>query len=108
MNFLYKTIYFSGNPKAEYQKRGDQWFKRAKGAKTDFNLVDVDGSKTLDKAYATKSKLYFYSDTFKVGVGLAVAGIVYFLYRRATKQIKGNPKNNSLLFKANVSGKPTT
>jgi hypothetical protein len=106
MNFIYKTIYYSGNPKAEYQKRGNQWFKRVRGAKTEFYLVDVNGSKVLDKAYATKGSLYFYSDTFKLGAGLAVAGIFYFLYKRASNKVKGNAKLSFNISKQN--GKPTT
>jgi len=106
MSFLYKTIYFSGNPKAEYQKRGNQWFKRVRGAKTEFYLVEADGSKVLDKAYATKGSLYFYSDTFKVGAGLAIAGLFYFLYRKASKKVKGNSKLSFNILKPN--GKPTT
>ena len=108
MSFIYKTIYFAGNPKAEYQKRGKDWYKRARGSKNDFYIVDPDGSKTLDKAYASKGSLYFYSDTFKVGVGLVLGGIAYFLYKRTMKQVGGDKKPLTILKKPNVSGQPTT
>lgn len=88
MSFIYKTVYYPANPKAEYQKQGKMWVKRAKGSKGEFYAVEVDNGKILDKEFAQRGSLYFYNDTLKIGLGLAVVGIVYLLYRKTMKAKK--------------------
>jgi len=78
MSFIYKTVYYPKNPKAEYQKQGKHWVKRAKGSKSAFYDVEADNALLLDKHFANKGALYFYTDAFKVSVGIAIAGIIYF------------------------------
>jgi hypothetical protein len=86
MNFLYKTLTYSGNPDAEYQYRGSKgWYKRKKGSKGEWYAVQSDKVSILDKEL--KGKGFFnYSMTAKVGGALLIGIGAFLIYSRFAKK----------------------
>ncbi len=82
---LYKTIYFSGNPSAEYQKRGGVWYKRTLGSREVWYKVDPKGAGVLNNAYKSKNPLYYYSNTVLIGGVALIGALGYLAYKRYGK-----------------------
>jgi hypothetical protein len=83
---LYKTLYFKGNPSAEYQKRGGVWYKRPLGSREVWYKLDPKGSDILNNAYIGKNPLYFYSNTVLIGGVALIGALGYLAYKRYGKR----------------------
>lgn len=75
---IYKTLYYP-NTNYEYQKRGSHWVYRVKDSKADWELLPQERAINMNKKYPY-GKLYFYENTFKLGVLAVVLGIGAYSY----------------------------
>lgn len=83
---LYRTFYLPDNPKAEYQRRGGRWYKRAIGTKDVFTPV-ADKNQAYMESYFSKRYgfLYQYTPTAKLGA-IAIVGLGVFAYLKFYKK----------------------
>ena len=81
MSFLYKTLYYKGNPDAEYQFRTSGWYKRKKGSKEKWYPVEADKVDILFR-YLKGRAFFNYSATAKIGTVLLLGVGVYFLNKK--------------------------
>jgi hypothetical protein len=82
---IYKTFSFPENPNAEYQFRSGNWYKRSKGSKDKFFVVDKNGQKKLNDYFTKKGLLFSYSTSLKVIVGLTLALVGFKFYQSFKK-----------------------
>lgn len=83
MKLLYKTLYYKGNPDAEYQYRGGgKWYKRKKGSKGGWYAVESDKLSVLNDAFAGEKMFFNYSRTAIVGGALLIGAAAYFMVKR--------------------------
>jgi nitrate reductase gamma subunit len=75
---MYKTLYYPST-NFEYQKRGSHWVYRVKDSKADWQLLPPDRAKNLNIMYSNNA-LFFYGNTFKIGVLAIVIGIGAYSY----------------------------
>ncbi len=78
---IYKTFYLPTNQKAEYQRRGGVWYKRAIGT-NDVFLPVADKSQEFMESYFSKRYgiLYQYTIQAKIGaVAILMIGVYSFL-----------------------------
>lgn len=79
---IYKVFSFPENPDAEYQYKKGNWYKRKRGSKDKFFVVDKDGQKKLNNYFNVKGMLFSYSTGFKVVSGLTLLIIGYTIYKQ--------------------------
>jgi hypothetical protein len=83
---IYQTFYSKDNPKAEYQRRGGVWYKRAIGTNEVFVPVANEYQQHLESTFKKKFGILFqYSTQAKIGaVVLLIGG--YIAYRKFLKK----------------------
>ena len=89
---IYKTLYYKGNPSAEYQYRKGVWYKRKRGSNSQWYPLDSNGQKLLQGEYGSRPMVFFYEPTFLLvaAAGLAVGG--WYFYTKVWKQRSGLSK----------------
>ena len=82
---VYKTLYFSGNPNAEYQKRSGKWYKRKKSSTDNWELVDKQHWASLEKENK-QGILFNITSPVKIIAVVGVVGLSYYFYKRYLKK----------------------
>jgi len=77
MDILFKTIYNSDNPAAEYQKRGATWYKRKKGSDEKWYKVDKKYFANLNAKNEKSGFLYNYTTASKIAAVTLIAFVIY-------------------------------
>lgn len=85
---IYKIFNYPDNPNYDYQYKSNSWYKRKKGSKDKFYVVDSDGQKKLNEYFSKKGILFSYSTPVKIVAGLSLLVIGYTIY----KQVKSKKK----------------
>ena len=83
---IYKIFQFPDNPTYDYQYKNGNWYKRKKGSKDDFYVVDKDGQKKLNEYFNKKGFLFSYSTGVKVISGLSLLIIAYSIYKQVKRK----------------------
>lgn len=80
---IYKIFAFPENPGFDYQFRNGNWYKRKKGSKESFYVLDKEGQKKLNEYYNKKGILFNYSTSVKVLSALTLLVVGYTIYKKA-------------------------
>lgn len=89
---IYKTLYYKGNPNAEYQYRKGVWYKRRRGSNNPWIPLDSSGQKLLQDEYGKRPMIFFYDTTTILLGGAILAYAGYYFYTKIWKQSGGLPK----------------
>ena len=82
---IYKKFYWADNPTFEYRYYQKRWQKRTKNSNEKWYDIAESSQPLLNDKYKPKSILrpfWNYSQTAKIGMAVAFAGVVYFLYKK--------------------------
>ena len=83
---IYKTFAFPENPGFDYQFKNGNWYKRKKGSKGDFYVLDKEGQKKLNEYYNKKGILFNYSTSVKVLSALTLLVVGYTIYKQVKRK----------------------
>lgn len=79
---IYKIFSFPENPNSEYQYKNNNWYKRKRGSKEKFYVVDKDGQKKLNEYFNVKKLFFNYSVGLKTVVGITLLVTSYYFYNK--------------------------
>ena len=77
---IYKTFQYPENPEYNYKFKNGNWYKRKKGSKSDYYVVDADGQKKLNAYFTDKGMFFNYSLGLKALVGVSALVIGYSIF----------------------------
>ena len=84
---LYRTLYFPENPKAEYQRIGGRWYKRAIGTNDVFVPVAKEYQKYMESYFQKRYGFLFqYSNKAKIGA-VALLGLGVYAYFKFYRKV---------------------